>query len=82
MIFALAAALVQHPTLLIFDECDSHLDSCCEQMIDRLIREFPISNVIRITQDMEAATVCDCAVFLEDGLIRHSGRPKQVFAGL
>ncbi len=82
VIVALAAALVQHPAILILDECDSHLDSRCMQTSDQLIRESHIPYVIRSTQDMEAAAESDCVVFLEDGRVRHSGRPEQVFAGL
>ena len=82
VIIALAAALIQNPTVLILDECDSHLDSRCMETIDKLIRDSHIPYVIRSTQDMEASAESDCVVFLEDGRVRHSGKPEQVFAGL
>ena len=82
VLVALAAAVIQDPRVLILDECDSHLDARCMQTINRIIRLSGISFILRSTQDMETAAESDHLVFLENGRIRFSGTPENVFAGL
>ena len=82
VLVALAAAMIQNPILLILDECDSHLDSRCQQMIDGIIRKSGIPFILRSTQDMETAADSDQLIVLENGRVRHSGTPERVFAEL
>jgi energy-coupling factor transport system ATP-binding protein len=82
VLVALAAAMIQNPRLLILDECDSHLDSCCMHTIDLIIRKSGIPFILRSTQDMETAANSDHLIVLEKGRVRHSGTPETVFAEL
>jgi len=82
VLVALAAAMIQDPRALVLDECDSHLDACSIQAIDRIIRQSGIPFVLRSTQDMELASLSDHLVFLEKGRILFSGTPESVFARL
>ncbi len=77
---AIAAAIVCHPTLLVLDEYDSHLDSgyCCQ--IDTIINTGEIRYVISCTQQMETAARGDRVIALERGHIAHTGSPREVFS--
>ncbi|MDP2797663.1 MAG: energy-coupling factor ABC transporter ATP-binding protein [Methanoregula sp.] len=82
VLVALAAAMIQNPRLLILDECDSHLDARCMQIINQIIRQSEIPFILRSTQDMESAAESDHLIFLENGRVRFSGTPETVFTGL
>jgi len=82
VLVALAAALVQHPKILVLDEYDSHLDETHCHHIDGLIQTCAIPYVLRCTQQMETAAESDHLLYLEDGALLHSGIPRLVFASL
>jgi energy-coupling factor transport system ATP-binding protein len=78
VLISLAAALVHHPKVLIFDEYDSHLDSRYITHIDQILSEWGADYVIRSTQQMDTAIRSDHLLFFDSGRILHSGDPRQV----
>ena len=69
VLVALATALVNHPRLLILDECDSHLDADQADSSDLVIRKSDVPYIISCTQDMERASRGDHLVYLENGSV-------------
>ena len=82
VLVALAAALVQHPKILVLDEYDSHLDETRCIQIERVIQTSAVPYVLRCTQQMETAARGDYLLYLEQGHIRQNGTPAHVFASL
>ncbi|MFA6226405.1 MAG: ABC transporter ATP-binding protein [Methanoregula sp.] len=82
VLVALAAALVQHPKILVLDEYDSHLDETRCLQIEGVIRACAVPYVLRCTQQMDTAARGDYLLYLEDGAILQSGSPARVFASL
>lgn len=82
VLVALAAALVQHPKILVLDEYDSHLDETRCLQIEHVLRSCTVPYVIRCTQQMETAARGDYLLYLEEGSLLHNGSPAQVFASL
>jgi energy-coupling factor transport system ATP-binding protein len=82
VLVALAAALVQHPKILVLDEYDSHLDETRCHQIEGVIRDCAVPYVLRCTQQMDTAARGDYLLYLEDGAILQSGSPARVFASL
>jgi energy-coupling factor transport system ATP-binding protein len=82
VLVALAAALVLRPQVLVLDEYDSHLDAYRGGEIARIIRKRAIPYVIHCTQDIEAAALGDTVIFLNEGNVRCTGTPEDVFASL
>ncbi len=78
VLVSLAAALVHHPKVLIFDEYDSHLDSRYITLIDQILGKWGADYVIRSTQQMDTAIRSDHLLFFDSGRVIHSGNPKQV----
>jgi ABC-type multidrug transport system ATPase subunit len=78
MLVSLAAALVHHPRVLIFDEYDSHLDTRSITLIDQILDRWDADYVIRCTQQMDTALKSDHLFFFDRGRIMHSGSPQQV----
>lgn len=82
ILVAVAAAVIQDPRLLILDECDSHLDHRSSRQMYEILKGYGISHILRSTQDMEIAAESDHLIFLDDGKVRYSGQPAEVFANL
>jgi energy-coupling factor transport system ATP-binding protein len=82
VLVALTAALVSRPQVLVLDEYDSHLDANRSADVARIIRKSAIPYIIHCTQDMETASLGDVVIFLEEGKIRYTGKPENVFASL
>jgi len=78
VLVSLAAALVCHPRVLIFDEYDSHLDARSITLIDHILGKWGADYVIRCTQQMDTALRSDHLLFFNSGRILHSGNPQQV----
>jgi energy-coupling factor transport system ATP-binding protein len=78
MLLSLAAALVNHPRVLILDEYDSHLDPRSIAVIDQILGRWGADYVIRCTQQMDTALKSDHLLFFDSGRILHSGNPQQV----
>lgn len=78
MLLSLAAALVNHPRVLILDEYDSHLDPRSIAVIDQILGRWGADYVIRCTQQMDTALKSDHLLFFDSGRILHSGSPQQV----
>ncbi|NMB78122.1 MAG: ATP-binding cassette domain-containing protein, partial [Methanomicrobiales archaeon] len=55
VLIALAAAIAPNPSVLVLDECDSHLDARSIQSVGRIIHALTIPYIIGSTQDMETA---------------------------
>ena len=82
VLVALAAALVFRPLVLVLDEYDSHLDARRTGEIAYTIRKSSTPYVIHCTQDMEAAASGNAVILLENGNVRCTGTPADVFASL
>jgi energy-coupling factor transport system ATP-binding protein len=78
VLVSLAAALVHHPRVLIFDEYDSHLDARSITLIDHILGKWGADYVIRCTQQMDTALRSDHLLFFDSGRILHSGNPQRV----
>jgi energy-coupling factor transport system ATP-binding protein len=79
ILVSLAAALVHHPTVLILDEYDSHLDAHVKEKNEQIIRSSGAKYIIRCTQQMDTATQSDHVLFFDNGRVRHDGKPDHVF---
>jgi len=82
VLVALAAALVQHPKILVLDEYDSHLDETRCLQIEHVLRSCKVPYVICCTQQMETAARGDYLLYLEEGSLLYNGSPARVFASL
>jgi energy-coupling factor transport system ATP-binding protein len=78
VLVSLAAALVCHPRVLIFDEYDSHLDARSVGLMDHILYTWGADYVIRCTQQMDTALRSNHLLFFDSGRIIHSGNPPQV----
>jgi molybdate transport system ATP-binding protein len=79
---ALARALVAEPTLLLLDEPLSALDVGARARIRDLLREeltrFPGVRVLVTHDPIEASTLADRLVLLEEGRITQIGSPEEI----
>ena len=79
---AIARALAQEPSLLIFDEPTGNLDLANEQLIlseaRRAARERGISILISLHDLNQALEIGDRFFFMRDGMICRSGGPETV----
>lgn len=82
VLVAITSAIIHRPRLLIQDEYDSHLDAARCAQIDELIGKSGTRYVIRCTQQMETAALCDHLIFINGGRIAASGVPQEVFESL
>ena len=82
ILVAVAAALVHKPSVLILDECDSHLDASRTEALGQLIKRSGIPYIIQCTQQMEVAAKSDQILYLDAGMVRFFGSPKEVFSRL
>jgi putative spermidine/putrescine transport system ATP-binding protein len=80
---ALARALISRPTVLLLDEPLSALDPFLRvrmrEELKRLQRELGISFIHVTHSQEEALALADLMVVMEDGHIRQSGTPREVF---
>ena len=79
ILVSLAAALVHHPTVMVLDEYDSHLDAHFKVKNERIIRSSGAEYIIRCTQQMDTAIQSDHLLFFDSGRIIHNGTPHDVF---
>ena len=81
---ALARALVGEPTLLLLDEPLSALDASVRTGVRELLRDelarFPGVRVLVTHDPVEATTLADRLVLLEDGRVTQVGTPEEVRA--
>jgi len=82
ILVAVAAALVHTPSVLILDECDSHLDATRTAALRQLIKRSGTANVLQCTQQMEVAAQSDQVLYLDAGTVRLFGSPQEVFSRL
>jgi putative spermidine/putrescine transport system ATP-binding protein len=80
---ALARALITHPKVLLLDEPLSALDPFLRikvrEELKRLQRELQITFIHVTHSQDEAMAMADLMVVMEDGVIRQSGAPREVF---
>ena len=80
---ALARALITKPSVLLLDEPLSALDPFLRvrmrEELKRLQRELEISFIHVTHSQEEAMALADLMVVMEDGRIRQSGSPREVF---
>ena len=79
---ALAAALAPHPSLLVLDETDSHLDWEGAAAVETLVHGSSCPYVVQTTHRMDLAGRADILIYLERGRVIHAGSPTAVFAAL
>lgn len=80
---SIARALVREPQVLFFDEPTSALDPELTGEVLKVIRELASQHMtmIIVTHEMQfAKEVSDKIVFMEDGVIRASGTPDELFS--
>ncbi len=81
---ALARALVAEPALLLLDEPLSALDVGARQRVRELVRDeldrFQGVRIIVTHDPVEASTLADLLVLLEDGLVTQIGTPEEIRA--
>lgn len=82
VLVALAAAVITRPRVLILDECDSHLDARTLTTVDRMLRDANVPVILKSTQDMEQAALCDDVIYLKNGRVGGAGKPEMVFESL
>ena len=71
---SIARALLQHPEILILDECTSALDSANSLNIAQLIRNnLTNMTVILITHSEQMMNICDRLIVLKNGKIKEQG---------
>ncbi|HBL07944.1 MAG TPA: ABC transporter ATP-binding protein [Acidimicrobiaceae bacterium] len=76
---ALARAVAAEPAVLLLDEPSTALDIDSQHLIDGLLADGGARATVLVTHDpVEAATVADRLVILEDGRVTHSGSPTDV----
>jgi putative spermidine/putrescine transport system ATP-binding protein len=80
---ALARALITHPKVLLLDEPLSALDpflrTKVREELKRLQRELEITFIHVTHSQDEAMAMADLMVVMENGVIRQSGAPREVF---
>jgi len=80
---SIARALVRNPKVLFFDEPTSALDPELTGEVLKVIKELAEKHMtmIIVTHEMQfAREVSDRIVFLENGVIRYSGTPEELFS--
>jgi polar amino acid transport system ATP-binding protein len=81
---AIARALAMHPKLMLFDEPTSALDpELVGEVLDvmrQLAFEFGMTMVVVTHEIGFAREVGDTAVFMDDGVVVETGKPREVFA--
>jgi len=80
---SIARALVREPQVLFFDEPTSALDPELTGEVLKVIRELASQHMtmIIVTHEMQfAKEVSDHIVFMEEGVIRASGTPDELFS--
>ncbi|MGZ8625510.1 MAG: ABC transporter ATP-binding protein [Actinomycetota bacterium] len=79
---ALARALIAEPALLLLDEPLSALDVGSRARVRDVVRDelarFPGVRILVTHDPVEAATLADRLVLLEDGMVTHVGTPEEV----
>ena len=80
---ALARALVAEPKVLLLDEPLSNLDAKLRESMRREIKDLQKHlgiSIIYVTHDqIEALTLSDRVIVMNDGVIQQSGTPKEIF---
>ncbi|PSR55268.1 ABC transporter ATP-binding protein [Adhaeribacter arboris] len=74
---SIARALLRNPTLLVFDEATSSLDSLTEEEISKTVRDVSLSAhhmTILIAHRLSTVLHADCIYVLERGKIAESGK--------
>jgi len=81
-LIALAAAIALRPGVLILDEIDSHLDRYTAEHVQRILPSFSCTHILQSTQNMDTASQADHLIYLEEGTVRYSGPPDEIFPEL
>lgn len=79
---AIAGAIAMRPECIVFDEPTAMLDPKGRSEVMSIIRELNEDGitVILITHFMEEAAEADHIVIMDDGVLKMSGTPEEVFA--
>lgn len=73
---ALARALIHRPTLILADEPTGNLDAESGRTVSLLLRRLigaEGSTLVLVTHSVEASSICDRLLHLEDGRLREAG---------
>lgn len=80
---AIARAILKGPSIMVFDEATSNLDSASENRIHKLIdrlREHGVTVVV-VSHRKSTIEYCDKILFFEDGKITDSGKHGDLLKG-
>lgn len=78
----IARALLKKPSIFIFDDCMSALDSVTEHKIQKVIRQkYYNSTVIMIAQKISSIKSADRIIVLDGGTINGSGAHEDLLTG-
>ncbi|WP_125705997.1 energy-coupling factor ABC transporter ATP-binding protein [Lacticaseibacillus daqingensis] len=80
---AIAGIIAQRPDIIILDEATSMLDPAGRTEIIRLIQQLRATTqltVLSITHDIDEAAKADRVILLNDGQIKTTGTPAEIFA--
>lgn len=75
----IARALYQEPSLLIFDEATSNLDSFTESNISQMLKELMITQVI-IAHRLNTIVDADKIIYITDGEVKEIGTHEELIA--
>jgi energy-coupling factor transport system ATP-binding protein len=78
----LATALVTAPPVLVLDEFDSHLDWEGARRVADAVRTAGVRHLVQCTQNMDRAAEANRLLYLDGGIIRLQGPPREIFSSL
>ena len=77
---AIARAIAPDPPILLFDEITSSLDSITEERIVSVLKQASEHHtVLSVSHRLTSLQNSDSVIYLENGRVRSSGTPEQVF---
>jgi phospholipid/cholesterol/gamma-HCH transport system ATP-binding protein len=81
---AIARAIALAPEILLYDEPTTSLDPVAARRTDRLVREMADTLALTslvVSHDLDSVrAIGDRVTFLDDGLVRFDGTPRELFA--
>ena len=78
-LFCLARAVIKRSSILVMDEAGSSVDAETDELMQGVLQEaFKMCTTIAIVHKLHTVLDFDRVVVLEKGLVRESGRPREL----